>query len=222
MIYDKLANYYDQFVDEELNAIYINMIKKHKTEGSVLDIGTGTAQLAIQLAKENFFVTGCDISQKMLERAYNNAVMNGVHIQLYTHNVLEPINQSFDVFTMCSDVINYLQTEDEIEKAFANIRAVMNNDSIFLFDFLTPSFMDKMNNYKEDILLEDDVMQWSVTKTNVENQIKHSLRFGHLVETHFQRTFTLKKYKELLDNTGFTVLKKKKTDERIILLCTVK
>lgn len=219
MIYEKFASYYDQFVDYELNDIYYEMITKYYSEGTAIDIGTGTAPLAIKLAQNNFTVTGTDISEQMLERAYNNAVHAGVHLNLYIHNILDPINMSYNVFTMTSDVINYLSNEEEMYKAFQNISSAMTEESIFAFDFLTPQHMNKVHNYQEDILLEDDLMQWHVAKTNVPNQIKHTLKFGKITETHFQTTLPLKKYKELLNKAGLFIQKKRKTDERIILLC---
>ncbi len=222
MIYEKFASYYDQFVDYELNEIYYDLITKHHKEGTAIDIGTGTAPLAIKLAQNNFTVTGTDISPQMLERAYNNAVIGGVHLNLYIHNILDPLNQTYDVFTMTSDVINYLANENEVAKAFQNVRDVMGETSIFAFDFLTPTHMNKVHNYSEDILLEDDLLQWHVAKTNVPNQIRHTLRFGKITETHYQTTFPLKKYKELLEKAGLMVIKKKKTDERIILVCKTK
>jgi len=222
MIYDKFASYYDLFVDDSLTDIYYEMITKYHKEGTAIDLGCGTAPLAIKLAQNDFFVTGTDISQQMLERAYNNAVMNNVHINLYIHNILDPLNQSYDVFTMTSDVINYLRTEQEVLTAFKNVREVMKEDSIFVFDFLTPQHFNRVHNHHEDILLEDDLLEWSVVKTNIENQIKHTLKFGKIIETHYQTTFPLKKFKELLNDSGMIILKKKKTDERVILLCQAK
>jgi hypothetical protein len=219
MIYEKFAAYYDQFVDYELNEIYFEMITKYYKEGTAIDIGTGTAPLAIKLAKNNFTVTGTDISDQMLERAYNNGVLEGIHLNLYVHNILDPINMSYDVFAMTSDVVNYLKNESEVKKAFNNISAAMTDKSIFTFDFLTPQHMTKVHNYKEDILLEDDLLEWHVAKTNVPNQIRHTLKFGNVTEIHYQTTFPLKKYKEMLNEAGLVIVKKRKTDERIILLC---
>lgn len=219
MIYEKFAAYYDQFVDEELNHIYYELITKYYQEGTAIDVGTGTGPLAITLAQNGFTVTGTDISPNMLERAYNNAVEADVHLNLYIHNILDPINMTYNVVTMTSDVVNYLKDETEVQKAFENISAAMDKDSIFAFDFLTPTHMNRVHNYKEDILLEDDLLQWHVAKTNVPHQIKHTLQFRSVTETHFQTTFPLKKFKELLNKANLYIEKKKKTDERIILLC---
>ena len=49
--------------------------------GQVLDIGTGSGRLAIELAKTHgceFEITGLDISPHMLELAHGNAAQEGV------------------------------------------------------------------------------------------------------------------------------------------------
>lgn len=222
MIYEKFALYYDQFLDHKLYDVYYNLITKYHKEGTVLDLGTGTAPLAIKLAKQNFFVTGTDTSEYMLEQAYNNAVLADVHINLFIHDILDPLPQDYDVVTMTSDVINYMKDETEMIKAFNNVKNAMNKDSIFVFDFLRISYLNKIDNYKEDILLEDELLEWNVVKTNLENQIKHTLKFGKTKEVHYQKTFTLKKFRDMLNSAGLEIKSKHKTDERIILLCKLK
>lgn len=222
MIYDRLSEYYDQFIDSDLINTYIKMIQSEVKEGTVMALGCGTAPLAIELAKLDYFVSGSDLSSKMLERAYNNAVENNVHLNFYIHDILDPLTQTFDLITMTSDVINYLSNEEEVEKAIKNVAMALNEDGAYIFDFLSPQFVTKMNNYHEDILLNDDLLEWTVTKTNIPYQIKHNIRFGQEVENHLQRTFPLKKYKEILNKNGLYILKKKKTDERVILLCKKK
>ena len=63
------------------------------------------------------------------------------------------------------------------------------------------------------------MLQWSVRKTNVANQIKHTLKFGNKVESHIQTTFPIKTYRQLLSDAGLVVVKKKRTDERVIYVC---
>jgi SAM-dependent methyltransferase len=219
MIYERFSEYYDQFIDETLTDTYLELIQSEKKEGNVMSLGCGTAPLAIKLATLGYFVNGSDISPNMLEKAYNNAVNNNVHIQLYIHNILEPLTQTFDIITMVSDVINYLQDEQSVDKAFSNVSDAMTKESIYVFDFLRPSFLNKMHNHHEDILLSDEILEWTVTKTNIENQIKHHVRLGSDTETHYQKTFPLKKYKELLNKNNLYIIKKRKTQERTILLC---
>ena len=220
MIYDRLSEYYDQFVDEELLDYYLEVIQKEVSlDKTIMSLGCGTAPLAIELSLLGYFVSGSDLSSKMLERAYNNAVEAGVHLNFYVHNILDPLFQSFDCITMSSDVINYLADEEEVKQAFLNVSNNLKQDGVFMFDSLLPAFFSKMDNHSEDILLNDDVLEWTVTKTNIENQIRHEVRFGDEVEFHFQRSYTVKTIKDLLNDAGLVIIKKKKTEERAIYLC---
>jgi len=219
MIYDKLAPYYDQFIDPELNDTYFEWVTKYAQPGTVLDLGCGTAPLAVRLANEGYFVTGTDISEAMLERAMNNAVEHGVDIRFYLHDILEPINQTYDVILMTSDVINYLRDLDEVAQALGHVADAMTEESIFLFDFIHIQYVERIHNYHEDILLDDDVLQWSVRKTNEPHQIKHTLSFGRQSDSHLQTTHPQRVYKRLLDEAGLKVVKKRRTEERIIFLC---
>ena len=83
-------------------------------------------------------------------------------------------------------------------------------------------YMNKVHGHHEDILLNDELLEWTVTKTNVENQIKHHLKFGQFVEMHYQTTYPYKRFKEMLNEVGFVIEKKKKTDERFVLVCKLK
>jgi len=219
MIYDKLSKYYDQFLDLELYDEYLKLIKKYIGKGNVIDLGTGTGILAIMLAKENFFVTATDISTRMLETAYNNALLENVNIRYYIHDILEPLNQPYDLIVMSSDVINYLDKESDVKRAFRNVSNCMSAKSIFIFDFLRPKYLESLNNYAEDIEVDNGIIKWNIVKTDTENQVKHTLSIGNEIETHIQTTYELKKYKELLNAENLKVLKSKVFDERIILIC---
>jgi len=56
----------------------------------ILDIGTGSACIAVSLAKslKNPNITGIDVSEKALETASQNAIINDVSIQLIKEDVL--------------------------------------------------------------------------------------------------------------------------------------
>jgi len=219
MIYDKFSKYYDQFLDLDLYETYYKLIKKYKKKGTVIDLGTGTGILAIKLAKEDFFVTATDISTRMLEMAYNNALLAKTDVKFYVHDILESLNQPYDLLLMSSDVINYLSDESDIKKAFKNVHDAMDKHSIFIFDFLKLEYLESLDNYSENIDLGDTFIKWNITKTEVENQVIHTLKMNDDVETHIQTTFELKKYKELLNSENIKVLKTKVLDERVILVC---
>lgn len=222
MIYEKLAVYYDQFVDDKFYETYVSLIKKHKKEGRVIDLGTGTGRLALLLSQKGFTVAGTDISQSMLEVAYNNAVEEGIHLTLFMHDILEPIGITYDVVTMTSDVINYLSSKEEVVSAFKNVYDALEEDGVFLFDFITIKYVEKMQRHHEDILMHDELIEWTVSKTIVPNQLKHQVKIGKKIETHIQTTFKQSEYIAMIKEAKMQVIEKKKLEERIILVCKKK
>lgn len=207
------------FVDDNLNELYIDLIKQYHKEGSVLDLGTGTAILAIELAKMGFFVTATDLSPEMLEYAYNNALEENVRVNFFIHNILDTVNTDYDIICMTSDVINYLADDTEMKQAFKNVSLAMNTESIFVFDFLRASYLEKESGHTEEILLPDGVMKWNVQLTNIENQIKHTVEIGTEKEIHIQRTYKSKDYVKMLRESDLTVIKKVKLEDRFVFVC---
>jgi len=219
MIYDKLALYYDQFIDNDLYKTYIKLLNKYHKKGNVIDLGCGTAPLAIELAKRGFFVTATDISERMLESGYNNSVHENVKINFYIHDILEPLNSKYDAITMASDVINYLDNRADILKTFMNISDAMHSKSVLIFDFFKVDYLDKLIGHYEEINLEDTLITWKVDKTDRQMQVKHSLNINGVIETHIQTTFQKSDYIKWLKEANLKVIKSISADERIILLC---
>ena len=176
-----------------------------------LPICTGTGILAIKLAKEDFFVTATDISTRMLEMAYNNALLAKVDIKFYIHDILESLNKPYDLLVMSSDVINYLDNESDIKKALKNAHGAMEKDAILIFDFLRIEYLESLIDHSEDIDLGETFIKWNISKTNVDNQVKHTLRMNDDVESHIQTTYELNKYIELLNSANLKVLKDRKS-----------
>lgn len=207
------------FVDDELNEHYLSLIKHYHKEGNVLDLGTGTAPLAIKLAKSGYYVTATDISTEMLEVAYNNALIEKVRINFFIHDILDTVNTDYDIICMSSDVINYVNNFDDVLLVFKNISLAMSSESIFVFDFVKVTYLDKIDGHHEEILLSDDVLTWSAIKTNIENQIKHTIKIGNDTETHIQTTYLSKDYVKMLKKFDLIVTKKVKLEDRFIFVC---
>ncbi len=219
MIYTRLAQYYDMFIDDELIDEYLKIVQHTKKDGAVLDLGTGTGPLAIALAKEGFYVTATDISEEMLSVAYNNALEEDVHVNFFLHDILDTVNRDYDIICMSNDVINYIEQDTNIIKVFQNVSLAMNSESIFIFDFLRVPYLEKMDGHHEEILLYDDLLKWSVVKTNIPNQIKHTVEIGTSVEHHILTTYLQKDYLHYLKEASLYVIKKVRLEDRIIFVC---
>lgn len=221
MIYNKLAMYYDQFVDHNLNDIYLKLIKKHFNEGNIIDLGCGTGPLSILLAKRSFHVTATDISENMLERAYYNSVNEDVKINFFVHDILDPLNNFYDIITMSSDVINYLDNPEKVERAFKHVRNIMEHNSIFMFDFLKIEYLNNLVGHSEKVEIDNSELVWEVVKTDITAQVKHIVTIDNEIETHIQTTFEEDEYIKLLLVNDLKVLEKVILEDRIVFVCKI-
>lgn len=90
---------------------FINQYFKSK-ELNILDIGTGSGCIAITLKKNtNSKVTAVDISQKALEIAKENALINKVSINCFESDVFQAIKDKYDIIISNPP---YIRNDEEI------------------------------------------------------------------------------------------------------------
>lgn len=110
--FDKEANSYDEwyktkfgnFVDKVETELAFKLFKPEKGM-KILDIGCGTGNFSIKLAKEGCKVIGIDISEEMLKKARRKAQMMNLDIEFYKMDLydLKFQDKSFDaVFSMAA------------------------------------------------------------------------------------------------------------------------
>ncbi|MBI3260467.1 MAG: class I SAM-dependent methyltransferase [Ignavibacteriae bacterium] len=87
--YKGMVNFYDEIVSHYYNygkiALAIEVVLGGRKR--VLEIGTGTGNVGIQLAKRGFDVTGVDISKKMLSVARRKIASSGINMKLVRQDV---------------------------------------------------------------------------------------------------------------------------------------
>ena len=106
-----------RFETEELVDRIINYAKKQNKTLKVVDIGTGSGAIAITLKKKlNAKVAATDISDAALEVAMENALVNDVQIDFKLGNLLEPLNQKYDILVSNPPYIAYDEEIMEIVK----------------------------------------------------------------------------------------------------------
>lgn len=110
-----------RFETEELVENTLNLIEKlfPNKNLKVIDLGTGSGCIGITLKKKvpSLDVTLLDISSKALEVAKENASRLDVNVNIIENDMLEGVNQKYDVIISNPP---YIKSEEEIEEIVKN------------------------------------------------------------------------------------------------------
>jgi len=218
VIYKFLADYYDSLNNQDLINIYVKQITKRKKKGNIIDLGGGTGALSIILSEKGFNVTLTDIENEMLEIAYHNAMLKEEKINLFIHDILDPLPEIYDGIILSTDVINHLKTVQEMQKAFNNIANAMNNKSVFIFDFLKKSFYDKIIPYYEMFQEGEDTFKWTINHGEEPEIIIHEIKTNEDTYQLEERLCTAAEFKKMLKLAKLKAIKKIELEERIIFI----
>lgn len=120
---------------------FAQSIVRRARGGRVLDVGTGTGQVAIALSRSGFFrdVVGCDISEAMIEKARETAKRDGaadaVTFVVGDATRLPFVSHEFDV-VVCHNLLHYFSKPLDVVREMK--RVAKPRGKIFIRDILRP------------------------------------------------------------------------------------
>lgn len=209
MIYDILANYYDELVGDEIACQkWVEFTKKFARGSKLLDLACGSGDVTIALSKEGFTVRGIDFSKEMIAKAKSKDQAQRVIFEIGDMKELHD-HHVYDVVTCYCDSINYLIHEEDVKHVFQSVYESLNHYGVFLFDVHT---LDRLDEFKDEYLEEDYLSDvgyvWSIQSD--ENRLYQNFIFYtqdriQVSEQHIQTVYHPKRLQELLENCGFQV-----------------
>ena len=139
--FNRYAEYYDllyQDKDYEKECNFIEQIFHSFSSQpikTVLDGGCGTGGHAIPLARRGYDITGIDGSAIMLKQAEKKSKKEGLNLTLRRANLQHyDLGKKFDAAISMFAVINYLNSNQDLQAALATFRKHLNKGSLFTFD----------------------------------------------------------------------------------------
>lgn len=215
--YTDFSKVYDIFMDEtpyEEWAEFIHklVVKMGINKGLLLDLGCGTGTMSEIFAKMEYDVIGIDISTDMLRVATDKKEQSGLDI-LYLCQDMRKFELYGTVSTIISvcDSLNYLLSEQDVEKTFRLVNNYLDPKGVFIFDFNT--------DYKYKHIIGDTVIAenrdtcsfiWENTYYEEEKLNEYELTIfvkdGNLyqkfIEEHYQKGYSLEEMKTLVEKAG--------------------
>lgn len=222
MSYVKLAPVYDHLMEEVPYEDWLRFVQIEKQrfaiEGNrILDVACGTGELSILYAKNQFDVTGVDLSSEMLMVARDKAETQNVKVDLYQQNMseLEGLGK-YDIITIFCDSLNYLETEEETVETFKRAYEHLNEDGLLIFDVHSQYKINHVYLNDSYNSVEDKVSYvWNSFQGLEEDSVEHELTFfvqdeqsgmyERFDELHKQRTYPIDQYTGWLEEANFII-----------------
>jgi SAM-dependent methyltransferase len=183
---------------------------------NLVDIGCGTGNITLPMAKRGYKTTGLDLSEDMLALAEQKSQEQGAGIR-FLGSDMRSFSLGFraDAAISSFDCINYLLKTADVESSFYRTHENLQKGGLFIFDVATPYKYKNVLSGNSFVFENDEVFMTWENYFNEKSGIcsfylTFFLREGELYrrdeEEQRQRCYSLKTIKKLLKSAGFTVL----------------
>jgi SAM-dependent methyltransferase len=222
------ADQYDRLYSEKNYRLECDLIEAAATRfastrpATILDIGCGTGQHAIELAARGYRLTGVDLSGAMLEHAQSkSAILPAASRPRWLQGNARHFDSgaTYDMAIMMFAVVGYLTTNAQVLEGLRNIRRHLVDGGIFACDFwygpavLTDRPTDRVRNMPT---AHSEVIRTTRTELNIADhtadvtfrlwEIQGTKLLSDTSETHRMRYFFPQEFALLLSCAGFELL----------------
>lgn len=124
---------YQSFISYDEEYDFYNTLIQEKNCSSILEIGSGTGNLAKRFQENNQNYTGLDYSQSMIEIAQNrNKDCTFIHGDMRNFELEKPV----DAIIITGRSTSYLINNEDIIDTFECVYKNLNADGVFIFDLI--------------------------------------------------------------------------------------
>lgn len=220
MQYENFAQIYDELmsgIDYEIWSQKIIRTLSHLgiKDGIICDLGCGTGNITLPLARAGYDMIGIDNSIQMLEIAKKKSIQENREDILFLCQDMREMELFGTVRAIVSvcDCMNYIRDVKDLADVFALAMNYLDYDGVFLFDFLTPTY------YEEVLDQETFAHHWEAGSYIWENEYQREEglnfcdltlfleneegSFQRIFENHIQRSYQIVEIEEMLKAAHF-------------------
>ena len=210
--YRAFAALYDRLMDDvdydAWAAHYLTLLQVQPGQ-KVAELGCGTGELSIRVAKSGCELLATDLSPDMVAVAQEKARKNGVRVQFAVQDIARFAvpRRVHAVFCGC-DGVNYLTTLPQVAACFSHVYDALRPGGRFAFDVSAPAKLERMAGqmYGED---REDVTYLWMNELHPERRTTFFVRqenglYRRFSERHVQRIHRPEELTELLQRAGFS------------------
>lgn len=224
-MYKKMAALYDKLIQADIDyenwADYLTESLSHSEikVKDVLEIGSGTGNITLPLARKGFNLTGVDTSEDMLSIADEKSFSVGLNIRWLNGDISSlKLDSQYDAAISCLDTFNYILDDKSLLAAFKNIAGALKSGGIFIFDINSRYLLEEIYGSNSFNYADDDICYlWECCYDDNSEINEYGITFfvreegknlyERFEEVHRQRVYDPFKIKELLELAGFKEIK---------------
>ncbi len=214
-----IALYYDTLMKEIDYKAWVEYVlkifkKKNKNPKIIIDLGCGTGNPTIILAKKGFKIYAVDSSKEMIEvlrKKIEKEKIRGI-IPVVGDMRNFKIKEKVDAAVSFFDTINYILTKQDLLKCYKNVRGCLNEEGVFAFDINTVYGLEKV--WGTNVFIREFGNIFSVWKSVWNHKkmvstlyltlfIKEKNGYRRVDEVHQEKAFTLSEHESILRKAGF-------------------
>lgn len=189
---------------------------------SVLDLGAGTGNHALPLARRGYEVAGVDLSEEMVGIAREKAGEDGTRVD-FRHGDLRDVRlgRRFDAVLLMFAVLGYQRTNADVRAALDNARAHLRPGGVLVLDlWYGPGVLSEPPEDRERVIEtpEGEMTRRVSAELDIPNQlctVRYALSGAgrDAEETHVMRFFFPAELELFMDLAGFELVNLSSVDD---------
>lgn len=185
-------------------------------DSKIIDLACGKGRHSVFLQQLGYEVLGVDLSEESIEhnKQFETSAdetpkltfkVHDMRNELYPNVSSEKVNAVFNLFTS----FGYFDDDEDDRKVFSSVKNVLQNDGIFVLDFLNEKFVK--NTLVDETTVTKDGIDFLIKKRIEEKHIIKDIFFEDKGESfhYFEKVklHTLEEIKNIAESFGFEAVK---------------
>lgn len=222
--YGRMARYYDamyeRLVDYDGDVRFLEAAfrKFRARPKSILDLGCGTGNHDVRLAKRGYEITGLDLSREQLAIARRKARRSKLAIDFRHGDMADfDLGRTFDAAICMFGAFGYLREEDRVLSCFASLGKHLRRRGMLVYEFWSATGV-RPSPHRGWLLTEGrtTIARLDESRYAAEtNELSMTFRtfvirgdrlVDDFVETHVVKTYLVSEMRRLLNRGGFDLV----------------
>jgi SAM-dependent methyltransferase len=204
--YDDIARLYDPWSRSVVEDVPFYVEEAQASGGPVVELGVGTARIAVPIAAAGVRVIGVDASAGMLDVARERAAAAGVEVDLRLGDLRDPpVDERVPLVIIPFRSLLHMETDEDRRRALRAVRRLLLPGGRFIFDVFAPARDDIEDTHGRWIEREPGIWEradWDerarTLTLSVRDANSHSTMSLAWLEAH--------EWRALLEDEGFEVV----------------